>query len=1062
MQAQYIADLKAKCNIAEVVQDYIPLKKKGRDYEACCPFHDEATPSFSVSTSKNIFHCFGCGKTGDSIDFVQSHTGKSFPDAVAVLAEKYRMPAPERNDTPAEKEARLLREEASAALETAQAYYRAQTGTSAEYMHSRGFSDAVIDRFEIGYAPAGPQSFVNITDVVGESVPTVTESAMISAGLVGISETDGKTRTYELFTDRVMFPIRSASGKLVAFGGRLRTAGKAKNKYINSPETIIYRKSQTVYGLHLAQKAISANGTVNVVEGYTDVMRLHERGAENTVAGCGTALTADQFALLIRYAHTAVLILDGDASGQKAMFRAVPLALSAGLGVKVLTLTDGIDPDSWAAKQANVADTITAMAQHWIDVYADIYAAMTEPVQRAEFVRTVAQCLQSTKSIELRHEYSKRAEELFGISFMQDNKSQFVEPEKKVTGKKTSSQPGSAQEQEKVTGEKSSIDIQDKIPDTEEDGDPIDFFRDHGFIIHNGVYQHLKFKDGNAMPTIISNFVMRFVFHFDDGSNNTRRLVKLQRNTGEVSIFELQDEETAMNKFKIVLRSKNCSWFGSSMQLEKIYHYCMDNCNSAAQISRIGWDAECKFYALSDCIVKDGTVHKVDDFGVINIGAESYYLPAWSKYADTSIYANERRSCYRSADITFAEYAQLIYQAYGTKGAIGLLFLINCIFRDVLFGKTNFFPFLFIYGEPGSGKSSFINLLLRVWGDNDGGITCKSTIKSIARTASQRINAMMFLKEYDNNISLDLENLLKSIYDGQGYSMAVKSNDDRTRNVVANSGIIIDGNALPTKSNALYDRNIILSFDDNKFSDESSEAYYRLKDLGEAGFAKVLVEILSHRATYEQRASKCFDFSYRRMKGLEAELDGVRASGRVVHNGTDLSLLPDRTLNHLAFMCTPIYALEKTLKFPFELDEIANQLNGDAVAKMVMMESNSPVECFWNALDFMSNRDRYKCMDGRQWMRCPVDEIVYIKFTELFPVYTEYCELLNIPPVDTHTLLKHLTNPNYEPYIPSTQKGSHTSHKKAGFGRCYQFKCTQESDGTFKIGNRDAGFVRVK
>lgn len=1057
MNTQYIADLKAKCNIAEVIQDYIPLKKKGRDYEACCPFHDEATPSFSVSVSKNIFHCFGCGKTGDSIDFVQSHTGKTFHDSIAVLAEKYRLPMPERNDTPAEKEARLLREEASAALETAQAYYRSQSAPGTEYLRGRGFTDAVIERFEIGYAPAGPQSFVNITDVVGEAVPTVTESAMLAAGLMNSTETDGKRRTYEVFTDRVMFPIRSASGKLVAFGGRLRTSGKVKNKYINSPETLIYRKSQTVYGLHLASKAISATGTVCVVEGYTDVMRLHERGAENTVAGCGTALTGDQFALLKRYAHTAVLILDGDASGQKAMSRAVLLALQAGLGVKVLTLTDGTDPDSWAARQASVAEAIHGQAQHWTDAYADIYAAMTEPVERAAFAQTVSQCLAVIKDELLRREYTARAEELFNHRFA----SAQPEPEKKVTGKKNSPAPGNAQG-EKVTGEKTSIDIQEAIPDTEDDTDPIDFFREHGFIIHNGVYQHLKFVHGEATPTNLSNFVMRFIFHFDDGSNNTRRLVKLQRNTGEVSIFELQDEETALNKFKIVLRSKNCSWFGSPMQLEKIYHYCMDRCNSAAQISRIGWDAERKFYALSDCIIKDGTVHKVDDFGVINIGDESYYLPAWSKYADTSMYANERRSCYHSADINFAEYARLIYAAYGTKGAIGLLFLINCIFRDVLFSKTNFFPFLFIYGEPGSGKSSFINLLLRVWGDNDGGITCKSTIKSIARTASQRSNAMMFLKEYDNNISLDLENLLKSIYDGQGYSMAVKSNDDRTRNVVANSGIIIDGNALPTKSNALYDRNIILSFDDSKFSDASSEAYYKLKDLGEAGFAKVLVEILSHRATYEQRAGKCFDFSYRRMKGLDAELDGAKASGRVVYNGTDLALLPDRTLNHLAFMYAPMYALEKKINFPFDINEIADQLSSDAVAKMIMMESNSPAECFWNTLDFISNRDRYKCMDGRQWMRCPIDQIVYIKFSELFPVYTEYCELLNIPAVDTHTLLKHLTNPNYAPYIPSTQKGSHTSHKKAGFGRCYQFRCTQESDGTFKIGERDAGFVRTK
>ncbi|HKJ30015.1 MAG TPA: DNA primase [Desulfuromonadales bacterium] len=338
-----IDEIRERTDIVEVVSSYLPLKRSGVNHQGLCPFHQEKSPSFNVNSARQIFHCFGCGVGGNVFSFLMRMEGLSFPDAVRRLGEKVGVEVEEEAVSPEEVRRRDERERILRINEVAGEFYQQLLLTDEEgapgrrYLRQRGYESEIVRTFQLGFAPGGWESLAK--HLTGKSFSSEDSQ---KAGLVRPGKQE--RGNYDLFRNRLLFPIHDLQGRMVAFGGRV--LDDSLPKYINSPETAVYHKGQTLYGLYQARDAMRHNGEALVVEGYFDVLALHRAGFSGAVATCGTALTADHARLLKRYADKILLIFDEDAAGRQATFRAMDALVPAGLSVSVVTMPVGEDPDS--------------------------------------------------------------------------------------------------------------------------------------------------------------------------------------------------------------------------------------------------------------------------------------------------------------------------------------------------------------------------------------------------------------------------------------------------------------------------------------------------------------------------------------------------------------------------------------------------------------------------------------------------------------------------------------------------------------------------------------------
>jgi len=337
-------EVREAADIVEVISDYVKLKRSGSGYVGLCPFHDEKTPSFHVTPRLNIYKCFGCGESGDIFNFVMQMEGVGFTESLRSLADRYHISLPEKDEEEYDED-HHLREGIYHALRYAGVYYHQQLAETDEaekartYLKDRGYTPAIIKKYGLGYAPSAGESFLKAALDTGLNEEYLHEAGLIKPSSYG----EGY---YDAFRGRLMFPIFNPSGKVIAFAGRVMGDEKTA-KYINSPQTKVYNKSQTVYALNFARHDIRKHDEAILVEGYTDVLTLHQAGIIRAVATSGTSLTPQQMEAVHRYGDTVTIVYDSDAAGVNAMLRSIDIALSEGLDVKLLELPEGEDPDSF-------------------------------------------------------------------------------------------------------------------------------------------------------------------------------------------------------------------------------------------------------------------------------------------------------------------------------------------------------------------------------------------------------------------------------------------------------------------------------------------------------------------------------------------------------------------------------------------------------------------------------------------------------------------------------------------------------------------------------------------
>ena len=404
--------------IVDVVSDFVTLRKRGVNYVGLCPFHNEKTPSFSVSPSKGVCKCFSCGKGGNAVHFIMEHEQLSYYEALKWLAKKYNIEIKERELTKEEKQSQGLRESLFLVNQFAAEYFQDVLYNNVDgqsigmtYFRQRGFRDDIIKKFQLGYCTESKDALARTAVQKGYK-----QELLLKTGLCYMKD-DGKT-IRDRFWGRVIFPVHNITGKVVAFGGRVLSAAtkNVQMKYVNSPESEIYHKSKELYGIYFAKQSIIRQDRCFLVEGYTDVISMHQSGIENVVASSGTALTSDQIRLIHRFTSNITVLYDGDGAGIKASIRGIDMLLEEGMNIKVCLLPDGEDPDSFARKhnateyQAYINNNEVDFIRFKTNLLMD--EAGKDPIKRAELISSIVKSISVIPDSIVRSVYIRECSQL--------------------------------------------------------------------------------------------------------------------------------------------------------------------------------------------------------------------------------------------------------------------------------------------------------------------------------------------------------------------------------------------------------------------------------------------------------------------------------------------------------------------------------------------------------------------------------------------------------------------------------------------------------------------------
>lgn len=414
--------------VEDVIGDFITLKKRGANLLGLCPFHGEKSPSFTVSPAKGIYKCFGCGKSGTAVNFIMDHESLSYPEALKYLANKYGIEVVEKEVSLEEKALHNEKESLYIVMQYAQKYYsdlllNDDLGRSVGlgYFKERGFSMQTIEKFQLGYSSEERRAFSETAVKNGYKPEYLVKTGM---SILSNNHVEGNPITisdiFDRYTGRVMFPIHNIAGRVIGFGGRILTNDKKLAKYINSPQTDIYDKSKTLYGLFQAKKQIIQDDNCYLVEGYTDVISMHQSGIENVVASSGTSLTVEQIKLIHRFTKNITILYDGDLAGIKASFRGIDLILEEGMNVRVLLFPDGDDPDSYSKKVTNeeFKAFIKANSKDFISFKTSLLykEAENDPIRRAELIKDIVESISVIPDAINRSVYVKECSKIMDIS----------------------------------------------------------------------------------------------------------------------------------------------------------------------------------------------------------------------------------------------------------------------------------------------------------------------------------------------------------------------------------------------------------------------------------------------------------------------------------------------------------------------------------------------------------------------------------------------------------------------------------------------------------------------
>lgn len=894
------------------------------------PFTNERTPSFVVSNVKGIWKDFASGRGGKSvIDFIQAYKGMDFPEAVKLSCEVLNIPIEYEKETEAQKAKRQEKKSLGEIIAFIKDNYKEnlpKLSLAQKYMQERGFSDEILSDFEIGYALAGMYEVLKERGQVSEGVALGVLKAYQNGGY------------YDFFKGRIIFPISDKHGHCVGFGGRVMPseAKEGAPKYLNSPESEVFHKSELLYGFHLARNSMAQRGEVYLVEGYTDVMRMHQIGLRNCVATLGTALSAQHLAEIKKLCKKLIIFRDSDNAGATAAYRDMGLALEAGLFVErvVFPSESKEDPDSIGQREGAVALIEAARCDA---VLHYLQGAYEEAIDRAET---------KGKKVILMPEDKKRlsdlAMELIGKipdvvtreAYMEQVKARFgikVAIEKPKEEKTYLETP-----RFNFSGFSGDVDPLEDYQFPKEVEDPSVYKNE---ILEYGVFQHANriycsTDKGNAFYDI-SNFSIEIIQHMQD-EQYPMKLIRICNVHGVEKIFDVLSEKiNTLNSFKNVVTSYgNFSFSGSAAQHERLLRYLFDRMGTGRKIDVLGWQAE-GFWVWNNKIVIPGLREEaINSEGLFKYQQDSYYIPSANKNFEKNMYKYGAQKKFRSipTEVNLPQYLKQLYKVHRGHAITGILFGIGSLFQDIVVSCTGFFPILFYFGPASTGKDNICEAIQSFVGQPQTAIQLEgsaSTIKAQIREFAQFSNGISQLSEYKRG-NPQVDGIIKGLWDRRGYKRGSIESKVAVDEVPIISSTLLTGNDSPD-AEALITRLIWEEMKTQEFSDEAKAAYNKLKDMCRRGVSEISDWLLHKRAIFQEH----FLEVYREKKRLLSEREAIKG-------------VPVRMIDNLAVLYAVYGIFEREGIFPFWQEDMERHFDALIENQRRKIESDSVYQRFWD------------------------------------------------------------------------------------------------------------------
>lgn len=999
--------IRAESNITDIIGKYVTLKRRGVTFVGLCPFHSENTPSFTVNPARNTFKCFGCGVGGDAIHFLMEHEGMTYPEALEAAAAEARIDIEYENRERRQEDidrAKKEKERRTTLADTLQSVHRfyvdkgsltgvycdLETRTELVDADGRQIKRTTADTFGMCLTPDD-----NLVRKAGFwDTPLLEDIGILGKGNYG---------EYDFFRRRLLFRITDHTGRITALAGRRlreedtekpsleggKGGEKQRAKYINSKESILYNKSETLFGLFENRRGIKDAGHAILVEGYFDVITPHDHGICNCVAPCGTALTDAQAKLLKRYTDEVVILRDGDQAGLEAAKRDVETLVRAGHKVRICQMKPGADliksmlqqKDHLSAQQKEVekwtkldpidkkmkkerenAEALLAtMRENMARMEAD-YAALKDPdtfIRRhgkKGFYLFIEETSQDAIIWRVLEDYDpgdvfskERATQVAGVLLALIESEtlrdfyvrELCKPANLGSIKAILSQSVKVHTDSK--GKKS-----DLTPKQKQDVANYGIFeRDHNYFIAHDV---------NSSGWSVSNFTIKPII-FIEGQRESIRLVEITNERGIARILDINSRNfVELGPFKQTIEARgNYRFEGKPEHFAKVKAKVYDEMRTAFPIYTLGLHRE-GFFTFANGIVNEGKFSPVDEYGLVSFDDTKYYLPAFSKIRDhvksddvDNDYQDEQYYVYTSGDpgLTFRDWTALMREVHSDNAVIGILYLCSCFIREKIYERLdNMFPHLNFFGLPGSGKNQLAASLTAVFGKYRQPVhIVNATDAAFFRRIAQVRNGLAWYDEYSNNAEYKRVDALKQFADGTGRSRATLDNPNRTTSSAVVAGCIVSGQQQPTADIALFTRCISLNFHVTEFDVAAKDRHARLKKIEQDGRLTAFTALLhSHRPAMLEHFALEFEAAYSRIQQLVA--------GNIVM---------DRILRSYAAMLTTYRLLARVsttasggggVEFAFSEEEVEQILVASILTQRESVYQENEVSIWWRMVEF--------------------------------------------------------------------------------------------------------------
>lgn len=942
----FIQKVKEANNIISVIEEYVAkLEKRGKYYFCLSPFTQEKTPSFCIDEQKQAFNDYSSGKSGDVVEFIKEKEQLTFPESIRFLAKRAGIHVEKDLNDQQRKKLNAEREEEqllSNLLKSVNSLYQkafqdlpSDHPAKKEIYEYRGYSHEVVKLFGVGYAPGNKyisQHYVN----------TVRELTQLrKLGIISAKDNDS-------LWDRITYPILDQKGRIIGIASRDISGRDNTAKWINPPKNSLYEKNKILYGLPYGLSVIQKSKSVYLVEGYNDVMSMYQAGFQNTVSISGTSISDEQIVLFKHYVTTVRVLLDGDKAGVEATNKIVPKLLNAGLFVEILQLPDKEDPDSFIRKEILALDPkCRTESLHSLCKLDD------------GFLYYVYHQIKGTESQKI----GKCKEVIHFINQMEDaNKhSTYIEVLKNSNVLKKSVISGVIKEYDQTVAKTtegmyiypSGINVTDVISECVE---KYGLFESKNCIwVLNNDYKTFK---------RVSNFSIKILQHMPDEEHPTK-LVRIRNVDNVEHVFdENSDFINTVDKFdKGVSDYGNYLWEGDKQELLKLRKYLYADMASGKRIEVLGWQPEGCFLFNNILVEETGEIREIDKHGITSLRADrSFYVPSANEIYknNTNYFTAQKLVRFTSSEVSLSDFFQQLYLVHQEHAINGILFLIATLFLDIVEKFKGYFPILFLYGPPSTGKDQLIKAIMSMFGTPQQAIHIGnkiSTEKAQLRKFAQFNNMIVHLSEYRPG-DPKIDELLKGIWDRVGYERGNINSSYGTESIPISSSVVFTGNHYPNDE-ALITRVVALEFSKDRFTEEESLQYQVLEDMLRQGISHNIAELI-----------KCRKVWIENFKSVSREVE------KEISERMKLLGCPKRMIDNYAVLGAAYKLTSKSIEFPFLYADFLRQTEENCKRQMDKINSTSITMKWWNCFLACIRLSNEALLEGKEF-RVDGDELVF-------------------------------------------------------------------------------------